>query len=131
MSSACHSYVPVYHPYVTCMWFYHEPSKKACVMNDFFCRSHIKAKSIVRSDLVYMRHLRATTIRTAQLIQLILTKNRSNQQRCSVKKGVLRNFVKFTGKHLCLSLFFIRVAGQACNFIKKETLAKVFFCQFC
>ena len=27
------------------------------------------------------------------------------------KKGVLRNFTKFTGKHLCQSLFFNSVAG--------------------
>ena len=27
------------------------------------------------------------------------------------KKGVLRNFAKFTGKHLCQSLFFNKVAG--------------------
>ena len=27
------------------------------------------------------------------------------------KKGVLRNFKKFTGKHLCQSLFFNKVAG--------------------
>ena len=27
-------------------------------------------------------------------------------QRCSVKKGVLRNFTKLIGKHLCQSLFF-------------------------
>ena len=32
-------------------------------------------------------------------------------QRCSVKKGVLRNFTKFTGKHLCQSLFFNKVAS--------------------
>ena len=32
-------------------------------------------------------------------------------QRCSVKKGVLRNLTKFTGKHLCQSLFFNKVAG--------------------
>ena len=31
-------------------------------------------------------------------------------QRCSVKKGVLRNFTKFTGKHLCQSPFFNKVA---------------------
>ena len=31
--------------------------------------------------------------------------------RCSVKKGVLRNFAKFAGKHLCQSLFFNKVAG--------------------
>ena len=27
------------------------------------------------------------------------------------KKGVLRNFVEFTGKHLCQSLFLNKVAG--------------------
>ena len=31
--------------------------------------------------------------------------------RCSVKKGVLRNFTKFTGKQLCQSLFFCKVVG--------------------
>ena len=36
---------------------------------------------------------------------------RSSRQRCSVRKGVLRNFTKFTGKHLCQSLFFNKVAG--------------------
>ena len=32
-------------------------------------------------------------------------------QRCSVKTGVYENFTKFTGKHLCQSLFFNKVAG--------------------
>ena len=32
--------------------------------------------------------------------------SRSSHQRCSVKKGVLKNFGKFTGRHLCQSLFF-------------------------
>ena len=36
---------------------------------------------------------------------------RSSHQRCSMKKGVLRNFAKFTGKYLCQSLFFNKVAG--------------------
>ena len=31
---------------------------------------------------------------------------RSSHERCSVRKGVLRNFAKFTGKHMCQSLFF-------------------------
>ena len=31
---------------------------------------------------------------------------RSRHQSCSMKKVVLRNFTKFTGKHLCQSLFF-------------------------
>ena len=37
---------------------------------------------------------------------------RSSRQRCSMKKGVLRNFTKF-------------------NFVKKDTLAQVFSCEFC
>ena len=36
---------------------------------------------------------------------------RSSHQRCSVRKGVLRNLAKVTGKHLCQSLFFNKVAG--------------------
>ena len=36
---------------------------------------------------------------------------RSSHQRSSMKKGVLRNFAKFTGKYLCQSLFFNKVAG--------------------
>ena len=31
------------------------------------------------------------------------------------KKGVLRNFVKFTGKHLCQSLFLNKVSGWGAN----------------
>ena len=52
-------------------------------------------------------------------------------QRCSVKKAVLKNFAKFTEKHLCQSQFFNKVAGAACNFIKKEALAQVYSRQFC
>ena len=39
-----------------------------------------------------------------------------------MKIGVLRNFTKFTGKHLYQSLFFN---------IKKETLAQAFSSEFC
>ena len=45
-------------------------------------------------------------------------KNRSSHRRCSVKKGVLRNFAKFTGKDLCQSLFFNKVAGLGEDEIK-------------
>ena len=42
---------------------------------------------------------------------------RSSHWRCSIKKGALRSFAKFTGKHLC-------ARPWACNFIKKETLVR-------
>ena len=41
--------------------------------------------------------------------------------RCSIGKGVLRNFAKFTGKHQCQSLFLNKVVGQA----------QVFYCKMC
>ena len=36
---------------------------------------------------------------------------RSSRPDAFCQKGVLRNFAKFTGKHLCQSLFFNKVAG--------------------
>ena len=32
-------------------------------------------------------------------------------RKCSVKKGVLKRFTKFAGKHLCQSLFFNKIGG--------------------
>ena len=50
--------------------------------------------------------------------------NKNNQKQSP--GGVLRNFAKFTEKHLCHSLFFNKVAG-----LRPETLAQVFSCEFC
>ena len=52
----------------------------------------------------------------------VFTAMRTNNQTFEhTEAAVQRCPVKFTGKHLC----------QACNFIKKETLAQVFSCEFC
>ena len=59
-----------------------------------------------------------------------LSNNRSSRPKVFCKKGVLRNFAKFTGKHLCQILFLIRLQAEACIFIKKETLAQVFSSEF-
>ena len=51
-------------------------------------------------------------------------------QRCSIKKGVLENFAKFTEKHLCQSLFFDKFA----TLLKKRLWHKCFpvdFAKFC
>ena len=53
---------------------------------------------------------------------------RNAHRRSSIKEGVLNNFAKFTGKHLCQGLFFNKVAGLACNVIKKEILTQMFNC---
>ena len=44
-----------------------------------------------------------------------------------LRKVILRNFGKFTGKHLCQSLFLIKLQTLGL----KETLAQVFSCEFC
>ena len=52
------------------------------------------------------------------------------QPEVSYKKGVLKNFLNFTGKYLCQSLFFNNIAGLGvCNFIKNEVLERAFSCE--
>ena len=37
------------------------------------------------------------------------------------KKGILKNFVKFTGKHLCQNLFFNNVVGLKLQVAKRDS----------
>ena len=67
-------------------------------------------------------------------LKLAVSHVRRGRPKVFCKKVILRNFAKFTGKHLCQRLFFNKVTGlrsYACNFIKKESLAQVFFCELC
>ena len=45
---------------------------------------------------------------------------RNSHQRCFVKNVALKNFAKFTGKHLCRSCFFNKVAD-----LRPATLLKI------
>ena len=61
------------------------------------------------------------------LNQTIITVHlRSNRPEVFCKKGVLRNFAKFTGKHQCQSLFFNKVAGLRPEVLLKRAPAQVF-----
>ena len=52
---------------------------------------------------------------------------RSSRRRCSIKKGVHKNFTKFTGKHLRQSLFFNKVAGlRPATLVKKSLWHRCF-----
>ena len=53
---------------------------------------------------------------------------KSSHRRCSIKKGVPKNFAKFTGKHLCQSLFLNKVAGLS---LIKEAVEQMFSCEIC
>ena len=54
-------------------------------------------------------------------------KNRSSRPEVFCKKGVLRNFTKFTGKHLCQSLFFNKDEGLRPTTLLKKTSVKGVF----
>ena len=47
---------------------------------------------------------------------------RTSHRRWSIKKGVLKNSQKFTGKHLCQSLFFNKAAGHRLATLLKTKL---------
>ena len=52
---------------------------------------------------------------------------RTSRPEVFCKKGVLRNFVKFTGKHLCQSFFFNKVAGlRPATLLKKRLWHRCF-----
>ena len=46
-----------------------------------------------------------------QIAMLTKSTSRSGRTEVFCKKGDLKNFAKFTGKHLCQSLFFNKVAS--------------------
>ena len=64
---------------------------------------------------------------------------RSRRPEAFCKKGILENLTKFTGKHLCQSLFFNKVAGlRICEIFKNAffyrtplVAATVLFIYFC
>ena len=61
-----------------------------------------------------------------------LTAFRSSHPEVFGKKGVLRNFTKFTGKHLCQNLFFNKVAGLSpATLFKKRLWHRCFPVEFC
>ena len=52
---------------------------------------------------------------------------RSSHRSCSIKKGVLKDLAKFTGKELCQNLFFNKVK----TLLRKRPWHRYFSCKFC
>ena len=77
-------------------------------------------------ETYYLLNLGAPGRGGGHFLALPLPLSISSHWRCPVRKDDLTNFAKFTRKYLhqCCN-------AQACNFVKKETLAQVFSCEFC
>ena len=67
-----------------------------------------------------------------KLRELLLADINSKQEQppdVFCKQSILKNFTKFTGKHLWQSLFKLNCRSEPCNFINRETLSR-FSCEF-
>ena len=67
-------------------------------------------------------HYRLHSLSSANIFELSNLSDspkRISHHRCSVRIGVLRNFAKFTRKHLCQSHFFNKVADLQATLLKK------------
>ena len=66
-----------------------------------------------------------------QACYYVLSSARSSPPGVFCKKAILRNLAKFTGKRPCHRLFLIKLQASALQFIKKDSLAQLFSCEFC
>ena len=83
---------------VTTYWYYVVLMKMKCLLFYVF-------NSVNKFDMIDIRRspTMASNIRNC----------RSSHRRCSLRKGILRNFAKFIGKHLFQSLFLIKLQAWA------------------
>ena len=80
-----------------------EPTFSLCIcIKHFEEKYYKKSKNSTRHRLVINMKPVATIFEPKKELEAVV-------QRCSVKKGVLKNFAKFTGKYLCQSLFSIKL----------------------
>ena len=94
------------------------------------CNKSFKQVLSFKSDISFI-YTSDSTFFTYLKFEASFWNSRSRRPEVFCKNGVLRNFAKFTRKHLCQRLFFNKVAAEACNFNKKETMPQVFSCEFC
>ena len=95
----------------------------ANVLNEFF--SNIVTNfNIPQFDQI---DLTSEKISESVIKAIVKCRARRSHRRCSVKKGVLKNFAKFTRKHLRQSLLFNKVAGlRSATLFKKRLWRRCF-----
>ena len=81
----------------------------SCIKLDFFQTAMLKKLSRGQWGYGYLNSSTKTYLGLWRTI-MVLWKQRSCHQRCFIRKGDLRNFAKFAGKHLCNCPFFDKPA---------------------
>ena len=87
--------------FTSCMWFYWYH-----VLPESSAINYWDRPSLIKN--IFSKTCTKNSIKIMWLKKL--SKIGSSSRRCSVRKVVLKNFAKRTGKHLCQSLFFNNVA---------------------
>ena len=93
-------------------------NKISSVISPIYSNSvHIRNDLEIKMSVVQAREIYETNKTWLSLSYLMKCKCPNYRDRSSLlevfcKKGVLRNFAKFTRKHLCQSLFFNKVADS-------------------
>ena len=101
-------------PLDNCFWLFHATLLKWSTANNTWKNSDeysLPRNTNLRST-VQVYHFFLGSINFQCMFSLVYTvycQKQPSEQRCSVKKGVLKDFVNFIGKHLCWSLFLIKL----------------------
>ena len=96
-------------------------------MNSITLAISFSTEFLRQLSTVYVKHIGSSGID-----QHVFYHDRNSRPEVFCKEGVLRNFTKFTGKHLCQRLFFNKVAGlRSATLLKKSLWHRCFFCEFC
>ena len=89
------------------------------------------AKSKYDIDVIINNYVRVYDLKSNRRYIFFLKSTEAVAQRCSVKNLFIEIFQN-SYQNTCVRVsFFIKLQASMCNFIKKETLAQVFPCEFC
>ena len=89
------------------------------------------AKSKYDIDVIINNCVRVYDLKSNGRYIFFLKSTEAVAQRCSVKKLFIE-ISQNSYQNTCVRVsFFVKLQASICNFIKKETLAQVFPCEFC
>ena len=100
------------------------------LVNQIQIHSIFKAKLCDDSFTFILQKLKAE-LRCSEQNANVISRFRSSRPEEFCKKGVLINLTKLTGKHLCQSLLFNKIACLRPATLLKKRLAQTFSCEFC
>ena len=69
-----------------------------------------KQSKVIEKNFYYTFKSLLSFILQKLFLLVVSTQCKDSHRRCSIKRGVFKNLAKFTGKQLCQSLFFNKVA---------------------